>query len=285
MSYGRVFWQEVVDAGYAPPAGESVERLTDELLELLGSPDPFLRDTVGYSTLARWIRDDRYPPPVLERLAARLTDGLSADALRSSFSALTLTDLVSHSNNHARPFLAETTVRRVFEAALSYLAGLREFRGYDADSGWISAYTHAADLLWVLAENRHLGADDLERLMDAVAAKVVEPRVEVARHDEDEHFARAVMMVLHRELLPPSYLDTWLDRFTCSAEGEPWLSAFRDPAACGARQNTKQFLRSLYFQLVQPGFGELRYVALLSADGRALAPRVMAALHRIAAWC
>lgn len=45
------FWRAIVDARYAPPAGEEVATLTVELTEMLASTDPERRDDIAYSTV------------------------------------------------------------------------------------------------------------------------------------------------------------------------------------------------------------------------------------------
>jgi hypothetical protein len=51
--HDMAFWRGIVQARYAPPAGEDVALLTRELVEMLGSADPERRDDIAYSTLAK----------------------------------------------------------------------------------------------------------------------------------------------------------------------------------------------------------------------------------------
>ena len=59
-AHSAAFWYQIAQNNYAVPTGGDVASLTDELIELLGSRDPELRDEIAYSTLAAWIyRYDR----------------------------------------------------------------------------------------------------------------------------------------------------------------------------------------------------------------------------------
>src|SRR4051794_21396157 len=103
----KAFWQAVLDADGAVPAGHTVTELTPELLGYLGSTDPFLRDDVAFEVLAAWIvRDNLYPPDQLRAigdvLAHNLTIGLGQQGDDSiflrSFSALVLDKVIEADN-------------------------------------------------------------------------------------------------------------------------------------------------------------------------------------------
>src|ERR1043165_3269004 len=70
------FWRAIAQNRYAPPAGSDVRALATELIDLLASPDPELRDEIAYSTLASWI----YQQKLLDAAAVRgLADRLLAN--------------------------------------------------------------------------------------------------------------------------------------------------------------------------------------------------------------
>ncbi len=75
--HDRAFWLGLATKDFAVPEGESAGALALEAADLLSSPDPALRDGVGYEALARWVyRDGLVPPADLERLRLRLQAGL-----------------------------------------------------------------------------------------------------------------------------------------------------------------------------------------------------------------
>src|SRR5262245_58879882 len=56
-AHDRAFWQAIVKQQYAIPKGESQVSLVKELSDLLGSPDPELRDGLAFPIIAVWILD------------------------------------------------------------------------------------------------------------------------------------------------------------------------------------------------------------------------------------
>src|SRR3954471_19393753 len=114
------FWRSVAAHEYAVPAESDVHALTSELVEMLGSPDPELRDGIAYSTLANWIYEKRtLDAEALNRLSERLLANLKLGigerdtdtVFRRSFSALVLSVVVARDN--AAPFLTAEQWRRV----------------------------------------------------------------------------------------------------------------------------------------------------------------------------
>src|SRR5579885_1657066 len=178
----NAFWQSILEANGALPADHDMHALTDELLSYLGSPDAHLRDGVAYPLLAQWVSEGRYSRDDLRAMATRLTTnlqaGLGEDGTESvflrAFSVLMLAELIHQENKRTIFEFAESDVRAILEAALAYLPAERDLRGYVPGSGWAHAVAHAADVLWVLASSRYLGAPDLEQRAAGEAAAVLE---------------------------------------------------------------------------------------------------------------
>jgi hypothetical protein len=259
----KAFWQSILDADEAVPEGRTVAELRPELLALLGSTDSELRDGVGYMLLETWLARQHYTPAevsaMAERLATNLKVGLGERASDSvfgrSFSALVLAEIVHRDNKGA--LLDQRQVHTILGAALAYLPAEQDLRGYVADKGWAHAVAHTADLLWVLAQNRHLDAEDLERILDAIAAKVAASGAHVYLYNESQRLARAALGAIGRNLIETSFLTSWLGRLAHSG-GQPigvetffngLPPAVADPANLGLLHNTTHFLGALHFHL------------------------------------
>lgn len=254
--HDALFWQAIVDADFAVPAGHSVAELTPELVANLGSPDPQLRDDQAYMILATWIgRDGRYTPQELRALAAEMQANLSHGigecdtdtVFRRTFSALILGEIVDADT--ASPFLTSAEVQQWLESALNYAHAERDVRGYVPGKGWAHAVAHTADLLLALARNPHVTAPELERILDAIGDRITTPVDYVYVHLEDERLARAVMVAVQRGLLAPEFLCGWVRRLAERWSGRAWRGA-RTYEETSAHHNTRQFLHSLYFQLL-----------------------------------
>ena len=259
----KAFWQSILDADCAVPEGHTVASLTPELLALLGSTDPELRDGVAYVVLATWLARDRYTPvevwAMAERLATNLSIGLgeqeSDHIFLRSFSALMLAEIVHRNNQGA--LLDERQVHRLLDAALAYLAAEQDLRGYVPDKGWAHAVAHTADLLWVLARSHHLHADSLERILEAIAAKAAPPGAQLYLYNEDQRLARATLGAIGRDLVDMGFLRSWIDRLARPGGRAVGVEAFfdglppaiADPADLALLRNTTQFLGALQFHL------------------------------------
>ena len=280
----KAFWHAVLDADGAVPEGYTAAGLTPELLEYLGSTDPFLRDEVAFEVLAAWItRDGLYTPDELRALgntlAHNLTIGLGQQNDDSiflrSFSALVLDKVIEADN--WRPSLEKADIRRWMEQGLAYFATERDLRGYVPEKGWAHAVAHTADLLWVLAQSRYLGAADLARLLDAIADKVIAPAEQVYLYGEDQRLAYAATTALLRDQLDLPALEGWLERMARPAHD--WSNTFET----NTYHNTTTFLRSLYFQLLlgikPPGwYPDPTFFKRMPAVRDQLLPRIIAAL-------
>lgn len=259
----KAYWQAIVDAEYAVPANRSVAELTPELLSLLGSTDPYLRDKYAYPILATWISKGLYNLQETRAMALHLLSNLSAGlgeqgtdtVFLRAFSALMLAEIVYQDNK--RSFLNESDVRHILEQALAYYPAERDLRGYLPGPGWAHAVAHGADLFWVLSASRYLEAADLERILDALASKIAPPVAHVYLFNEEQRMVRAVLGILKRDLISPDYFQGWLDLLThyegqtisieTFLDGEPPLIA--SEVSVSLLHNTRQFLSTLYLHL------------------------------------
>ena len=249
----RSFWRVIANDENALPQGEWVGELTPELLGWLGSSDPELRDEFAYRILAAWIERGQYAPDQLRTMAKQMTAnlevGLGEEGTDSVFlrtySVLILMEIVALDN--ASPFLDRDDLDGFLETALGYLRRERDLRSFVPGPGWANAVGHTADLLMMLARSPHLGAADLERILDAIAERLLTAPVVFTNH-EDERLAYAALNVLRRDLVDRPRLAAWLDRFAAPPGQDSWRSAYASEAESAARVNVTAFLRALYFQ-------------------------------------
>jgi len=246
-AHPREYWRSIVEHAYAPPDEASVPELSMELSQLLGSPDPELRDEIAYATLAAWIYQKRLlGPGVIRTLTTEWTrslqqgiDSPGTDAIfRRSFSALCLSVVVARDN--AAPFLAPEEFRTLFTAAVEYLRAEQDLRAYDPETGWIHAVAHAADLLKFLGRSRYLTRKDQTVLLDTIATKLANASI-VFTHGEDERLARAILSEINRPDFDREGFDAWV------AQSKPTPVTVPRPAADQLRRT--QNLKNLYTKL------------------------------------
>lgn len=248
------FWRALADGQFAVPEGSSPGALLQEMGPLLASPDPTLRDGVGYGAAAEWIvRRKVVEPGDLRRLLALWTHNLEEGIGRTgddrvllrSFSALDLSLLAQRDAD--TPYLEPAELTTLLNAGLAYLAAERDLRGYDTNKGWIHATAHTADLLKVLARNPRLPRADAARVLPGIGGKLREAG-EVFAWGEDERLASAVVAVVRREDFDPAWLDAWHEGLVRSGDGL-WEAATLDVRRFAAVQNAKHVLARLHVLL------------------------------------
>jgi hypothetical protein len=296
----RTFWQNIVANDYALPAGYSLASLTSELLMQLGSTKRVFREELVYPILDAWICRGYYPTDDLCKMAMQLSHNLTKGlgeqgtdtVLLRSYSLLVLTSIIYEDGKQR--WLEQDLVARLLEDALMHLAAEKDLRGYDNEQGWLHAIAHSADYLFAFALHPLIEAHDLERIMNAVAAKACEPVAHVYLYSEDERLTRTVMGVLQRDILPLAFFVEWLQRLlhpqgrtalNADFESGELMKIVRSETETCVRHNVKQLLCSLYFQLLAPGFAHLSFVHEPPSLAAELLPYVQATLDEIRSWC
>ena len=254
LNMDRADWQAIVDGDYHVPDGTTAGDLLPALLDLLGSPDPVLRDDFGYGITVRWIDQERLTASdlqlVIDPLLANLEHaigsvGTDATLLRS-FSVLVLAAIV-YSDNHKQPFLAQNDYQKILNRTLAYVAAERDMRGYVPEIGWVHTVAHSADLLDELAISRWVSAADLGCMLDAIAEKLTSAGQPLL-YNEDDRLSYAAMSMLKRGLVDDATVMAWADRIG-SALNPSEGAWFDDPAHLAAYINHRAFLRSLVLRL------------------------------------
>jgi Protein of unknown function (DUF2785) len=251
----RELWESIVASDAEVPPGHTAAELLPGLLDLLGSPDPFLRDEVGYGVLARWVVHDQLIGPdqlrqCAERLLPDLRYGLDGDdgdehaVLRRSFSALALA-IIAYRDVEEQ-FLQPAEVNQLLEAGIAYLLDETDRRGWVPEMGWIHATAHAADLLKFLVRNPLTDRDDHRRVLAALQT-LLTGTGPVFKDDEEDRLVLVVVDVLGRETIGDAELVEWIDGFG-SWLGEHTEGAF-DPTVHATATNVKRFVRTLHLAL------------------------------------
>ena len=242
------YWRpirETAESGAPDP-----DQLARNLSACLGSPNPELRDQIGYELYTYWLRQEKLTDDtrrwLLGDLQANLDDDAPETALRRSFSALILAEVMR--SDAARPFMSDMERNALLESATTALIGENDFRGLTSDLGWVHPVAHQADLLWRFALHPATDPPQAQKIFEAVRAKVAPTTVSYA-FNEGDRLARVIATLISADALPPGDVVSWLESFARPASMDSWGDAFRSPAGMAELHNTKQFLRALSDQL------------------------------------
>lgn len=228
------------------PANE----LAIELVSCLGSPDPELRDRIGYELFTHWLRQEKLSDETRSRLLVELSANLGnqskAMGLSRSFSALILSEVMR--SDAITAFMSDEQRQALLDKATAAIANEDDFRGLDADIGWVHPVAHMADLLWRFALHPKTDAEQATQILDAVRSKVAPTSVSYA-FNEGDRLARVVTTLITNERIDAESMAAWISRFESPQSMGKWSEAFQSPGGMAELHNTKQFLRSLSDQL------------------------------------
>jgi hypothetical protein len=159
--------------------------------------------------------------------------------LERPFAALVLSEVARA--DRVQAYLSPERRARLLDAAIAYVAGVRDYRGFDEREGWRHGVAHGADLLLQLALNPALGKPELERIRDAVATQVA-PASHFYIYGEPERLARPIIYMAQRGLISEEEWTRWFAQFP-PAEGE---NVFASQAGLARRHNVNAFLQSVW---------------------------------------
>jgi hypothetical protein len=243
------FWERVVTEGHRVPDDRPLDDLTAELVTMLGSPDPHLRDQVGYATLATWIERGVYDELLTglgDGMAAGLENGLgdrgNDTVFRRSFSARLLAECVARDNTQR--VLPDNRILRWGDRIAAWYVRELDLRAYVPGKGWAHAVAYGADAIGVLARSQAFGVPELTVMLDVLADRLLLPTDELFVAGEPDRMAAAALEVLHRNQVPLTVLEPWVGRLANAGRASAEGGAFQ------TGHNVQAFLRGLHLQLV-----------------------------------
>jgi hypothetical protein len=259
MQMDKEFWQAIVKNDCIIPPGHTAGEYLSELLQNLGSTDAEMRDELSLTILSTWLEGHAYTDDQMHGLLSPLMDNLKKGIGESgtdtvflrTFSALILAELIHCDNN--QPYLTQVEVLDVLENTLAYLLAETDPRGYVPGKGWAHALAHTADLLMVLANSRHLNAENMEEILQGIETRLVNSGHAIYTNDEDERLVRVISTILERDLLDIARLAAWSQSLVQVGGNSRWKGAYLDEDHDRARHNIKTFLRSLHYRLIKSG--------------------------------
>lgn len=245
--YDAASLQALKSTQFALPDAGRREALALALLDCLGDPDPALRDGIAYEALSTWMRKRQLTNATLATLRDRLLPLLKDEdpqGFRRPFAALTLSEVAR--TDRIQPWLDEDARARLVAAAVDYLEGVRDYRGFVDGEGWRHGVAHGADFALQLTLNPALTASQLDLLRDAVASQVAPADAPAYAQGESLRLARPILFVARRDTHDAADWQAWLARIAAPAPLPDWNAAFASEAGLARRHNVTAFLSMLY---------------------------------------
>jgi hypothetical protein len=246
--------RSIVEQNYAIPEALDSLEFAQKLLVNLGSSDEELRDDLSYMILARGILE----PGKLEseQLKQLLISVLSDEhlfyhigevnndsILMRSFSNLIIAAILY--TDASRPGLSRESIGRVKDALVRYVREEKDWRGYIEGKGWAHSMAHLAEALDTYAQHPHATSDDRKDVLKLLSqlSKTSVPLF----YEEDVRLATVAHHIILGKQVDSEFLHSWLK--SCYVQRETDIRSWR------RANNTKNFLRSLYFLLLWDNIG------------------------------
>lgn len=240
---------KIVQHHYALPAGLSEYEAVQQIIGVLGSTDPELRDQLGYTILSKWLVDKNLL--TTEQLEEILDEAISENMLfhrigeagtdsifLRSFSSLLIALILIRDNRDN--FLSEASFRHVMDNILAYCQLEKDYRSFVPEKGWAHAPAHISDVIDECVHNRFTSKDDCKMMWNALLV-LLENAPYVFDAEEDERIATAVTSMVVSNKVSIETLIDWLEELVVPI-GKDLLSMYR-------QINMKHFIRSLSSRL------------------------------------
>ena len=236
------------------------------LLDCLDAPDPVLRDELGFDAIAHWSRADALTPATLQAIRTTLQPrlapaGTDRAGFAQPFAALTLAEVARADRLY--PFLSDGERAELVRSATAYLAGVRDYRGYDAVEGWRHGVAHGADLLLQLALNPALDRGQLDAILSAIATQVIPANGHFYIYGEGDRLMAPVFYIGRRGALTAAEWSGW---FGALGQQRTRLVGVT-PASLAANHDLAAFLLPLYVSLRENGTAEMQAQMLPGVSG------------------
>lgn len=268
-------WREILAAEGVVPEDQQVGVLALELLELLRSPDPEVRDGIATTLLDSWIlRQKNLTGGDLQALVEPLSSALEGGdgafeepAHGRSFSALALAMVVRRDAELG--FLSHQEINYLVVASARYAASESDFRGHVEGEGWVHAAAHTADFLAALASHPAVGQEQAETLLTAVSDLCVRRHGFILHHGEDARLAEPVLRLVARGFVGDPVFEAWIDTLLAPLM-ERGQGGF-DAPLYAAQRNARNLLFTLHTRLAlveSPSPEQDKALAILTATLR-----------------
>lgn len=224
------------------------------LLECLSDPDPHVRDEHAFDGLQKMMRSGQLDTATVQAMRVRLLAmlrGPDPAGFTRPFAALTLAEVARI--DRIKPFLSAEQRNELVDAAVAYLSGVTDYRGFDEREGWRHGVAHGADLMLQLSLNPQLQRDQADAMRNAIAKQAAPAGDHFYRYGESDRLAMPVFYLARKDFFSAQEWELWLAKIVARVPREPHTQA-----ALAARHNVTAFIRALYVNVREAGDEKLQ---------------------------
>ena len=247
---------ELRTAKWELPDSAARQAMALDMLACLAAPDPVLRDEMGFESLQTWMRTQKLDPATMQAIRATLQARLKAPdtaGFAQPFAALVLAEVARA--DRVKPYLSEAERADLVQASTTYLAGVRDYRGYDEKDGWRHGVAHGADLMLQLSVHPALGKKEQQAILAAIGAQLAAAgrQPHFFQYGEGERLMAPVFYLARRTDIEAADWEAWFAGLAPAAIERPVTQA-----ALAYRHNLKSLLLPLHVSLSETKDGAQR---------------------------
>lgn len=255
QDYSKEQLLELRQSGFEIADDAERNALALALIACVAEPDPELRDGVVFGEISIWLRGEKLDNNTCQVLYSGLMlqfqSAPDAAGFRQPFAALILSEVARV--DRLKPRLSADQRDQLVVAAVNYLAGVKDYRGFSESEGRRHGVAHGSDLALQLVLNEATSSGQMHSLLDGVAAQVASAGAIFCIYGEPSRLARVVFYAHKTNILLPEY---WQESFTRIARANSlndWSEAFSSQTGLAKRHNTLDFLLATHLNATAAG--------------------------------
>lgn len=245
-------WTARINNGFSA-LGEDETEIMARLQACLAVIDPAVRDGIGYTGIATWLRKNPPATPLLLSLYERLSsdiESLSNDeaGVYLPFAVLAYSEVIRA--DRITPFLSPQERGRSLNIIGRYLDNLHDYRSFNDVEGWRHGLAHAADVLLQLALNPALTDAQLKQTGNIILAHISPPDAPAFTAGEPARLARAMAYTVLRQEVAVSFWQSQIELALQKPGYADWADAYVNSTGLITLHNYRSFFDNLVSRLV-----------------------------------
>ena len=241
-------WQQYITSQFTDTEADTTE-LVNRLYACLASPEPAIRDDIGYQGLSVLLRQATPSQPVVLALFERLSTDIAAHvndphSVFLPFAVLAYSEVIR--TDRISPVLTTEQRQQAINIISTYLEKQTDYRGFSEQVGWRHGLAHAADVVLQLALNPALTHDQIQQSA-AMLLQHISPLGAPALTDgEPYRMARAIAYLMLREEVSVTVWQEMLREYgKPSPRFASWGETYQSRAGLNYLHNKRAFFSSL----------------------------------------
>ncbi|GAV13500.1 DUF2785 domain-containing protein [Paenibacillus sp. chi10] len=246
--------RSIMDHQYELPTEIEQYEAVQQVVSLLGSTDPELRDDLAYGILYEWLITQKIltAGQLTELLHQTLSDQMlfkgigtaeNDSVFQRTFSALLLALLLKR--DEQQPYISKPLYEHIAKRVVDYCMQENDYRDYVEVKGWAHAPAHIADVMAACVRSPHIGPEECKKLLSAIEHMLLHAN-HILRTEEDERMATAVLSMLELNKLSFTSYCAWLMQVELPNEDKVIYRC--------RRINVKNFARSVWMRAAMREF-------------------------------